>query len=93
MPHYYIEAETGYGPRQELWAHSEDDALDLIRALLREDAAVGIVQVPEDRPATWWPFESPSARSLQRLAERSAPTIDTPPDGPLDRPVEGIAPG
>lgn len=46
-----------YGPRQELWTHTEEEALEIVRALLREGAAVEIAKIPEAASGTGWPAE------------------------------------
>jgi hypothetical protein len=50
---YYIEAEIDCGRREEHWAETEKGALLLVRALLRRDAAVAIVQIPESNVVLW----------------------------------------
>jgi hypothetical protein len=45
---YYIEAEINFGARQEHWAETEEAALELVRTLLRKDAAVAIVLIPDN---------------------------------------------
>lgn len=48
---FFIQAELlDAKPRQELWAESEDEALDIVRALLRQGAAVQIIETAEEAP-------------------------------------------